>query len=145
MNNTAINSTFVKDVQSLLGLLFLSSRVNQCFSTELWAETTEEGRHLDWERKHQRNQLVSLTEGELCQTKTWRSKSSCYNQVHHRIVFIYIYYTITQWYSGCLWKYWTKVENTLYVWRVEIIKVTQSNMTADEMHDAVHFWFQSCN
>lgn len=36
--------------------------------------------------KHQRNQLVSLTEGELCQEKTRWSKSSCYNQVYHQII-----------------------------------------------------------
>lgn len=39
---------------------------------------------MDGGREHQRNQLVPLTEGQLCQKKTGRSKSSCYNQVRHQ-------------------------------------------------------------
>lgn len=49
--------------------------------TELRVEATEERGHVDGGGQHQRNQLVPLTEGELCQEKTRRSKSSCYNQV----------------------------------------------------------------
>lgn len=58
---------------------------NDVSLTELWVETAEERRHMDRRREHQRNQLVPPAEGELCQKKARRSKSSCYNQVCNHI------------------------------------------------------------
>lgn len=70
--------------------VFFMAKINSstngflCF-TELWVETVEKGRHMDRGGEHQRNQLVSFTEGGICQKKTTRCKSSCNNQVLHSI------------------------------------------------------------
>ena len=84
--NSVFNLSFPHTVTNC-GTSYVSHR----FYAELWAETAEERRLVDKGHKHQRNQLVSFTEGEIRKRKTRRSKSSCYNQVGPQIMTLIIH------------------------------------------------------